>query len=217
IRLPMVGSRRRTTVLSPNGTARAGSSSRTGPASGRPVHTWTAGSAAMLLTGPPYDPPPTSRHCNDPAVEQPAVDEQALRRTVTAHLEVDVAEPALLALQVAVAGADRGGGHRDGRRPARRPGPRRRGRAAPGGSRSQRRNSSKVIRPSACAGASRPPARTAAAGRAGSGTGSTARRRPVTAAQVRARSAIDRTSGPPSSTSDVAAGAARGVHHRVDT
>src|SRR4051794_8691817 len=104
MRLPMVGSRRRTTVLSPNGTARAGSSSRTGPASGRPVHTWTAGSAAMLLTGPPYDPPPTQWHCDDPAVEQPAVDEQALRRTITAHLEVDVVEPALLALQVAVAG-----------------------------------------------------------------------------------------------------------------
>src|SRR3954471_2626120 len=126
MRRPMVGSRRRTTVLSPNGTARAGSSSRTGPASGRPVHTWTAGSAAMLLTGPPYDPPPTSRHCNDPAVEQPAVDEQALRRTVTAHLEVDVAEPALLALQVAVAGPGRAAHGHPRRRAGTGPGDRRR-------------------------------------------------------------------------------------------
>src|SRR4051794_39882679 len=95
----MVGSSRRTTVLCPSGTARAGRSSRTGPASGRPVHTWTVGSAAMLLTGPPYDAAPTQRHCDDPAVDDPAI-----RRTVTAHLEVDVVEPALLALQVAVAG-----------------------------------------------------------------------------------------------------------------
>ena len=43
-------------MLSPSGTARAGSSSRTGPAPGRPSHTCTAGSAAMLLTGPRYDP-----------------------------------------------------------------------------------------------------------------------------------------------------------------
>jgi hypothetical protein len=48
----------------------------------------------MLLTGPTYDSAPTSRHCDDPV----------MHRTVTAHLEVDVVEPALIALQVAVAG-----------------------------------------------------------------------------------------------------------------
>jgi transglutaminase-like putative cysteine protease len=53
----------------------------------------------MLLTGQPYDAGPTPRYCDDPAVN-----DLALRRTVTAHLEIDVVEPALLALQIAVAG-----------------------------------------------------------------------------------------------------------------
>jgi transglutaminase-like putative cysteine protease len=48
----------------------------------------------MLLTGPPYDPVPTVRYCDD----------ALMQRTVTTHLAADVADPALLALQVAVAG-----------------------------------------------------------------------------------------------------------------
>jgi transglutaminase-like putative cysteine protease len=50
----------------------------------------------MLLTGPPYDLAPTCRHCDDPT----------MHRTVTAHLELDVAGHPLLALQVAVAGPE---------------------------------------------------------------------------------------------------------------
>jgi transglutaminase-like putative cysteine protease len=48
----------------------------------------------MLLTRPPYDPAPTF----------PDDEDALMRRTVTAHLAADVTEPALLALQVAVAG-----------------------------------------------------------------------------------------------------------------
>src|SRR3954468_16370669 len=48
----------------------------------------------MLLTGPRYDPPPTIREDED----------TPMRRTVTAHLAADVDDPALLALQIAVAG-----------------------------------------------------------------------------------------------------------------
>ena len=61
----------------------------------------------MLLTGPRYDAHRYSRTCDDPP----------MHRTVTAHLQLDVAEPALLALQIAVPARLRTGaahGVRDG-------------------------------------------------------------------------------------------------------